>query len=144
MRILGVAAAALLLATADVALSQQPEFHVVVNAENPITRLTTEELTELFLDRSSRWPHGPAVSAVDQQAKSAIREVFTRRVMGRTVDSVVTHWKERMMREREPPPPVKGSDSDVIEYVTKNKNAVGYVAPGTNLPPAVKQIVVAE
>ncbi len=144
LRIWGVAFVALLLGTADLALSQQPEFRVVVNAGNPTTRLTSDQLTQFFLDRSSRWPHGPQVAVVDQSARSSIREVFTRRVMGRTVDSVVNHWKQHMMSEREPPPPVKGSDPDVIEYVVKNPNAVGYVASAAVLPPTVKAIVVTD
>jgi ABC-type phosphate transport system substrate-binding protein len=133
-----------LLGAAHLALGQPPEFTVVVNAENPTTRLTSEMLTKYFLNRSARWGHGPEIAPVDQSAKSAIRDLFTRRVMGRTVDSVVNHWKERMMGAREAPPPVKGSDSAVIEYVAKNKNAIGYVTPAATLPPTVKAIVVTD
>jgi ABC-type phosphate transport system substrate-binding protein len=138
-----LATVVLLAGLAGPAAAQDPEYRVIVNASNPSARLTTQQVADYFLNRGAQWTHGGEVSAVDQSARSPIREVFTRRVMGRTVDFVVNHWKQRMMADRVPPPPVKGSDAEVIEYVGKNKGAIGYVGPTVALPASVKVVPVA-
>ena len=92
------------LATSAVLTAQPVEFRIVVNASNPTTKLTKAELTEYFINPAAQWAHGPRVSPVDQSTRSPVREVFTRRVMGRTVDWVVNQWKQRMITDRKAPP----------------------------------------
>jgi ABC-type phosphate transport system substrate-binding protein len=137
-----VVAAVLLAGLARPAAAQDPGYRLIVNAANPAPRLTTQQVTDFFMSRGLQWAHGGEVSVVDQSARSPVREAFTRRVMKRTVEFVVNHWKQRMMVEREPPPPVKGSDAEVIEYVAKNKGAIGYVGAAGPLPATVKAIPV--
>jgi ABC-type phosphate transport system substrate-binding protein len=143
-RVVAVMAVVAVLAAGAGLQAQPAEFRIVVHASNPTTRLTKAQLTEFFLDPAAHWEHGGEVSPVDQSTRSPIREVFTRRVIGRTVDWVVNQWKQRMMTEREPPPPVKSSDADVIQHVAKNKNAIGYVSASGTLPTTVKAVTVVE
>ena len=135
-----IAMTALLVALATPADSQQAEFRVIVNAANPTTRLTSDQVTQFFLSRDARWAHGPRVAIVDQSTRSPIRAVFTRKIMGKDVESVVNHWKQRMVMAREAPPPVKGSDADVIQYVAKNEAAIGYVSSTAAVPATVRVI----
>jgi ABC-type phosphate transport system substrate-binding protein len=42
------------------------------------------------------------------------------------------------------PPPVKGSDEEVIAYVASTPGAIGYVSAGVALPEGVKAMALAE
>ncbi len=48
-----------------------PSFLVVVNEANPISSLSQEELSDLFLKKSSRWGDGSLVVPVDQRVLAA-------------------------------------------------------------------------
>jgi hypothetical protein len=49
-----------------------------------------------------------------------------------------------MFSGREVPPPVRDSDTAVIEYVRANSGAIGYIAPSATLPNGVKPLRVVQ
>ena len=54
---------------------------------------------------------------------------------------MVQYWQKQMFSSSAlRPPPVKGSDADVIAFVAKTAGAVGYVSAGASLPPDVKTL----
>jgi ABC-type phosphate transport system substrate-binding protein len=84
----------------------------------------------------------PAVP-VDQSGTSAVRNAFSQSVLGMPVAAAVQYWQKQMF-DTNPlrPPPVKGSDADVIAFVAKNEGAVGYVSRAVVLPAGVKAIAI--
>lgn len=116
-----------------------PAFRVIVNADNPVNELGREQVSTLFLNRTARWKDGPAASPVDQSFRSPVREAFSLAVLGRPVLGVKSYWDQRIVsRDREIPPPVKGSDAEVIAHVVKNKGGIGYISGTPPLPTSVK------
>lgn len=122
------------------ALLAQDAFKVIVNAKNPGAQVRRADLATLFLNRQARWGHGPYAAAVDRSAQAPIREAFSTRVLGKSVLAVKNYWQQKILNDRQLPPPVKDSDEDVIAYVAKEEGGVGYVSAEASLPPAVKEL----
>jgi len=129
------------LIVALAAAAEEPAYTVIVNAANPVSEMKKGQVAALFLDRRARWAE-TAAAPVDQSARSGLREVFSRDVLGQPVVAVVNHWRQRMGSavDRQMPPPVKVSDEEVIAYVAKEKGGIGYVSSAALLPATVKAL----
>ncbi len=105
-----------------------PSFLVVVNEANPISSLSQEELSDLFLKKSSRWGDGSLVVPVDQGEDSQVRERFNREVHRKSAAGVRAYWQQRIFSGRDIPPPEKRGDAEVIAFVRNNPAAIGYIS----------------
>jgi ABC-type phosphate transport system substrate-binding protein len=103
-------------------------FHVVVNDANPVSSLTHDEVSELFLKKRSTWADGGLVLPIDQLEGSQLREIFTRQVHRKSAAAVRAYWQQRIFSGHDVPPPEKDGDAEVIAFVRKNPRAVGYVS----------------
>jgi len=103
-------------------------FLVVVNEANPISSLSQEELSDLFLKKSSRWGDGSLVVPVDQGEDSQVRERFNREVHRKSAAGVRAYWQQRIFSGRDIPPPEKRGDAEVIAFVRNNPAAIGYIS----------------
>jgi ABC-type phosphate transport system substrate-binding protein len=129
-------------AQAQTQTSAEPSFKIVVNAANPVSSLSREELSRLFLKKVTSWRDAKPVALVDQRASNPVRESFTRDVHGRQVASVTSYWQQMIFAGRAIPPVEKASDGDVAAYVASNAAAIGYVSATADLPPGVKTIAI--
>lgn len=137
-----VCAAALMHATPAQAHAQERSVAVIVHASNPIGAVAMEEISRMFLKRKTRWPSGETIAPVDRDGRSSIRSSFARVFHDRSTGALDSYWQQQIFSGREAPPPVMESDADVIEYVVKYPNAIGYVSTAANLPATVRVLVV--
>jgi ABC-type phosphate transport system substrate-binding protein len=119
-------------------------YKVVVNATNPVSTLSRNELSRIFLKKVTSWRDSKPVALVDQRASSSVRESFTKDVHGRQVASVTSYWQQMIFAGRAIPPVEKASDLDVAAFVAANPAAIGYVSASAELPPGVKAIAVSK
>jgi ABC-type phosphate transport system substrate-binding protein len=112
-------------AAADV---QAQEFVVIVNPANPVSELTKDEVSKLFLKRTTSWSAGGQVAAVDLAKSSKVREAFSQAVHKRATSAVDSYWQQQVFSGKDVPPPEKGADADVVAFVKGNPGAIGYVA----------------
>lgn len=117
-----------------------PTYKVVVNAANPVSSLSREEVSRLFLKKVTMWKDAKPVAIVDQKPTSPVREIFTKDIHGRQVASVTSYWQQMIFSGRAVPPAEKASDADVAAFVAANPSAIGYVASAADLPSGVKVI----
>jgi len=110
-----------------------PGFRVIVHPENPISGASRRMLATVFLKEVARWDDGIATRPVDLKPDSTARRRFSEIVLNRSVRAVKSYWQQRIFSGRGVPPPELETDRAVVEYVTKHRGAVGYVAPGTEL-----------
>ena len=135
--------AAVALGLGVVAVSAEPGFKVVVNAANPVTGLTKEQLSGVFLKEITRWEgRGTAAVPVDLAAGSEVREEFSQAVHGRSTSAIKSHWQRMIFSGRGVPPPEKATVQEVLAFVTATQGAVGYVPSGTPIRSGVKVIEV--
>jgi ABC-type phosphate transport system substrate-binding protein len=114
---------------ADATTGAKPGFLVVVNQANPVSSLSRQELSDLFLKKSSEWPGLGRVLPVDQPEGAAVREIFNREIHRKTSSAVRAYWQQRVFSGRDVPPPEKEGDQEVLAYVRKNAGAIGYLSP---------------
>lgn len=143
MKTLGRAFASLVIGVTVLATSAhaQTGFRVIVNPANPVTSLRESELSRLFLKKTVSWPTGAPVAAVDQDRTSSVRRAFSLEVHAKDPDAIVAFWQTMVFSGRDMPPPVKGSDASVLEFVRSNPGAIGYVSEGADLA-GVKPVAV--
>lgn len=108
----------------------QSGFKLVVHPSNPTSSLTREQAARLFLKKANTWSDGRAVVPVDQVESAAVREAFSRIVLGKKVSEVKAYWQQQIFSGRAIPPVEKSSDAQVIRFVAGNELAIGYVAEG--------------
>jgi ABC-type phosphate transport system substrate-binding protein len=122
--------------------AQDAPFRVVVNAANPVTAISRDELSRLFLKKVTTWTSGRPVMLVDQAEASPVRREFTRAVHRKEVSSVKSYWQTMIFAGRAVPPSEKPSDADVIAYVSANPNAIGYVSAGASIGTGLRVVTI--
>ena len=119
-------------------------FVLIVNAANPTTAIKKMDAMRIFMKKMRAWPGGLSAEPVDQKDTSPVRKEFLSTVIGKDAASMNAYWQSQLFVGRTTPPPVKGSDADVIAFVAASKGAIGYVAAGTALPETVKAVAVGD
>lgn len=132
--------ACLCLTMPTLGTAQDVSYRVVVNAANPITHLTRDQVSKIFLRKISQWDNRQPVLPVDQTADSPVRRTFTKEIHGRTIAAIQTWWQQQTFAGIGVAPPEQATDADVIDYVRRYPNAIGYVRAGLPLGSDLKII----
>ena len=109
-------------------LANSHSFKVIVNSSNTIDTIERGFLSGVFFKKIKQWPNGGYVQPVDLGPSSPAREAFSSKVLGRSVLGIKNFWQQLIFSGRDIPPPEFLSEDEVIKYVVKNKNAIGYVS----------------
>jgi len=134
---------AFVLATRPAPLrAQDVSYRVVVHVTNPVTRLTREQTSQIFLRVVTLWDNRKPVLPVDQPADSPVRRAFTKQVHRRTIASVQTYWQQQTFAGRGVAPPERASDAEVLAYIRQFPNGIGYVTADATLGSDVKVVIV--
>jgi ABC-type phosphate transport system substrate-binding protein len=124
------------------AAADKQTYKVIVNAANPETTISTEQLSTIFLKNVTKWANGTPALPVDQSLTSPARVAFSKDVFDQPVVAIQAYWQEEIAQGRERPPPVKASDREVAAFVAANLGAIGYVSADTILPGNAKVLKV--
>jgi TonB family protein len=134
---MAVTLAALVFSTAAVA---QDGYRIVVNPSNPVSALSKNQVSKLFLEKTT-WDDGAPASPVDLLPVSPVREGFSKDVLGLSVPEAVDRIRESSRTAGANPPPSMASDREVLAYVRLKPGAIGYVSLGADIT-GVKVIAV--
>jgi ABC-type phosphate transport system substrate-binding protein len=115
------------------------DFRVIAHPGVKGGKVPLQTLADIFLKHTVRWADGVPIEPVERSMTSPLRASFSRRVLGRSMAEMQGYWG-KAMREGIRPPVAKGSDDDVIAYVSSTAGAIGYVAADRELPSTVKPI----
>lgn len=123
-----LAGLALFAVSASAQTTQAARYKVIVNASNPVTSLSKSELAAMFLKKADSWPTGALVVPVDQPERAAVRQSFSREVIGKPAAAVKSYWNQLVFSGRSAPPLERLTDAEVIQFVKMTPSAVGYVS----------------
>jgi ABC-type phosphate transport system substrate-binding protein len=106
-----------------------PELAIVVNKDNPITKLTSGEVKLYWLRKiKKRWPElNKNIKPVDRKTKNAEQDAFYSKVLGMTGPDVETYFNQKQYENGEKPQDKFASDNDVIDFVGEEAGAIGFV-----------------
>jgi ABC-type phosphate transport system substrate-binding protein len=118
------------LLCADAPSTEAPAFVIVVNKANPVKTLPIVELRRIFMKQSRMWPHAEPMVPVDWESTSAIRQVFSKQVLNRSVREIAEYWVQQSMTQGIAPPSTQRSARAILRFVAGVPGAVSYVPPG--------------
>ncbi|HET9307722.1 MAG TPA: hypothetical protein VFO46_17010 [Candidatus Sulfotelmatobacter sp.] len=127
----GCAVALFLMFASSSVWAQTKTYKVIVNPSNPLTSISYENVSRIFLKKTTKFPNGLSASPVDLPSDSAIREHFSNDVLGKPASAVEAYWKPLIFSGRDVPPPQKNERS-VLDFVRSNENAIGYISATTD------------
>ncbi|HEX4583702.1 MAG TPA: hypothetical protein VH183_02660 [Burkholderiaceae bacterium] len=112
--------AALVLLCAAAAVARAADLYVI---SNPGTTVEAGELRDIFLGEKQ---FAGAVKLVPVDNASA-QEAFLSKVMKMEASKYTAAWTKKTFRDGANPPPIKGSDTETLEFVKRTAGAVSYV-----------------
>jgi len=118
---LGIMLPILLVCTMTVA---HAEIVVIVNPENSIGEIASEDIKSIYFGQTKNFPAGGAVIPVDN---ADLQAVFYDRVAGKTVAQLNSYWARLIFTGKANPPRVMPGDAAVVNFVSNNIQAIGYV-----------------
>ena len=107
--------------TIDVLTAHRPDVVVVVSAKSSASKLTKEQVADIFLGRST------SMVPLDQAAGSPVRDEFYTKVAGQSAAQVKTVWAKLSFSGKGTPPKALGSDDEVKAQLAANPNAIAYM-----------------
>lgn len=100
---------------------------VVVNARSGISRLSQDEVINIFLGRYRRLPNGVTALPVDQPESSALRGEFYRRLVDKDLHEIKAYWSRLIFSGKTSPPSQAADAAEVIALLTGNTGGIAYL-----------------
>lgn len=100
---------------------------IIVNNKNAINGLTAPMLKDIFIGNVTRWKNNNLIEVVDYNANQSIRSQFTEKYIEMSVMRVYKNWIRLSLSAEVAPPKILHDQSEVIDYISKNENAIGYI-----------------
>ena len=117
----------------------EPGYFVVVHKENPTGPMEQKVVQRIFWKKIRSWPEDKVpVIPVDQSEDTTVRVAFTKGVYGKNVSAILKYWQHQIFSGRDVPPRKLANDAEVLDFVGKNRGAIGYVSSTTE-PVVVSQ-----
>jgi ABC-type phosphate transport system substrate-binding protein len=107
--------------------NEQTDVVVVVSSKNPITSLTAEQVTKIFLGKVVTFPNGQTAFPIDQPEGSAIRDEFYTKVAHKNPSQLTAYWAKVIFTGDGRPPMLLVDNIAVRKAIGKNPNAIGYI-----------------
>lgn len=118
------------------------DFRVIVHPSNPVKSLSPTIVSRFFLEHKPTWPDGTPVKPIDLTPDSLLRSEFSVEILGRDVAAVRAHWRRLIFQGSGVPPPTRKSESEIVQFVSSNHNAIGYVSTRVARSAEVKVVTV--
>lgn len=124
--------------------AQEGTFRVVVRDDNPVRELTSAEVSDLFLRKTMSWDDGTPVLPVDRRRGAEIVDIFSKAVHRKSASAIESYWSRQVFSGEGVPPTRVGSDREVLEYVSRNRGAIGYVSAEAQRPEGVRSLRISD
>ena len=100
---------------------------VVVSSRCPVTTLSTNQVADLFLGKTSTFPDGSqAFRSTRPKAQARVtRSMLT--FAGRSAAQVKAHWSKIIFTGRGQPPRQAINSAEAKKLIVENPNAIGYI-----------------
>jgi hypothetical protein len=117
---------ALLLASAALP-ALAADWVLVASAKTGITRLTQDEVTNIYLGRYRRLDSGITAEPIDQPADSTLKTRFYRDLVDKSLPEINAYWARLVFSGKTPPPRTINNSEEAIQFVVSHPGALAYV-----------------
>lgn len=99
----------------------------VVSSKSAVTALSKNQVVDIFLGKTSRFPDGEPAVPIDQVEGSAARDEFYAKFTGKSAAQVKAHWSKIIFTGRGQPPMEVPSGIEVKKQIVQNPKVIGYI-----------------
>ncbi|HEX4333857.1 MAG TPA: phosphate ABC transporter substrate-binding protein [Usitatibacter sp.] len=99
----------------------------VVSAKSPITSLNSEQVADIFLGKTTRFPDGSAAVPIDQNEDSPDRDRFYAQYTGKSPAQVKAHWSKLIFTGRGQPPRQVANAAEAKRVLAQDPHAIAYI-----------------
>lgn len=103
------------------------EMVVIVSAKSTIGQLSKNQVADIFLGKTARFPNGQQVMPIDQPEDSSARDAFYAKFTGKTPEQIKAHWSKIIFTGRGQPSKTVANGIEVREAVAENPGAISYI-----------------
>ena len=100
---------------------------VVVNKENKVASLTTDDLTRIFLGKKTLWDSGTRIVPVMPEEESPTGELFLSGTLKKSVSQFRAYWKRLLFSGGGAVPKVFRNHDQLLDFVARQPGAIGVV-----------------
>lgn len=99
---------------------------VIISAKNPITKLTKDQVTQIFLGQAKTFFTGGQAIPLDQPDGSDLRKEFYQKAMGKAPAQMKAYWS-KMEFSGNARAPHALSSAEIVKMISENPKYIGYV-----------------
>jgi ABC-type phosphate transport system substrate-binding protein len=100
---------------------------IIVNPQNPISQMTQEQVTNLYLGITQDFPLLNKAIPLDYADSAKIKEDFIIRVLGKSLPTFRAWWARQMFSGKGNPPREMPTHNDMKRAVASVTDAIGYI-----------------
>ncbi|WP_438766415.1 hypothetical protein [Kushneria sp. TE3] len=124
----------LIIATSATA---RADIAIVINDASPVHQISHSEAVNIFMGRYRRLPNNSVALPIDQ---APLKARFYRALVQKDVAEINSYWARLVFSGRASPPQQAATLDDVVDIVTHNSNALGYV-DAAHMPPHMRVLL---
>ncbi len=99
----------------------------VVSAKSHVRELNPDQVADIFLGKTSRFPDGTQALPIDQSEESPARERFYAQLTGKSPAQLRAYWAKTISTGRGHPPRQLAGSAEAKKLVAQNPNAIAYI-----------------
>ncbi len=115
---------------------------IIVNAKNPVSSITADQLNSYFIKKERNWKNGDAVRFFDHRDENNNRKLFLKKFMSKTSREIELYWIGEKIYTGNIAPIQVTSDSMMASMVARFVGGIGYVSSQYRIPKTVKRITI--
>lgn len=119
------------------AMPVHAELVVIVNTGVKVDKLSRDEVVNIFMGRYRKLSDGSSAQPLDIRDESLERQNFYKKLLDKSLAEINAYWARLIFSGRTTPPVVMDTQHDIIDKVSHDLGAIGYVERG-NLSSKVK------
>lgn len=100
---------------------------VVVSAKSPVTTLTKNQIADIYLGKSARFPDGSPAVPIDQAEGEAVRDEFYTNFAAKSAAQIKAHWSKIIFTGRGQPPKAVLNSEEIKQLLARDPRAIGYI-----------------
>jgi ABC-type phosphate transport system substrate-binding protein len=103
------------------------ELVVVAGTHSPVSRLSREQVADIYLGRVTTLPGGTSAQPLDLPASSPEREAFYNQLTGKSAAQVKAYWAKMSFTGKGVPPKQLPSSAELKKFASGKPGAIGYI-----------------
>jgi ABC-type phosphate transport system substrate-binding protein len=100
---------------------------VVVSSKCPVSALSKDQVTDIFLGKTTLFPGGTLAVPIDQVEEAPARDEFYSTFANKSPAQVKAHWTKLIFTGRGQPPRSISNSVEIRKLVAANPQAISYI-----------------